>query len=181
MENKSTVPESIKLGEYIKITGAAENGTGPYKYSYYYKKSTVNTWNKRLENTTATSTSFKPGSAVAYDIKVVVTDSTGKTAEKVYTCSVKNPLENTSVVPESIKLGEKVTINGSAKGGTAPYTFSYYYKKSSVNNWNTKFENTTTTSTSFKPGSAVLYDVRVVVTDANGEKAENIYTVSVNK
>ncbi len=181
LENKSTVPESIKLGEYIKITGAAENGTGPYKYSYYYKKSTVNTWNKRLENTTATSTSFKPGSAVAYDIKVVVTDSTGKTAEKVYTCSVKNPLENTSVVPESIKLGEKVTINGSAKGGTAPYTFSYYYKKSSVNNWNTKFENTTTTSTSFKPGSAVLYDVRVVVTDANGEKAENIYTVSVNK
>ena len=180
LENTSTASEDIILGSSISIKGAAAGGAAPYKYSYYYKKSSANNWNTKLESTTSTSTSFKPGAAVPYDIKVVVTDSQGKTEEKIITCKVTKELVNKSAVSESYTFGSSIKIKGAATGGTAPYTYSYYYKKSSVNNWNTKLENTTSTSTSFKPGAAVPYDVKIVVTDAAGKTAEKVFTVQVD-
>ena len=178
--NNSTAPETITIGEAITITGAAEGGAAPYTYSYYYKKSSISGWNKKLENSDKTSTSFKPGAAVPYDVKVVVKDSRGNTQEKVFTVNVQSqPLVNNSTAPETITIGEAITITGAAQGGTAPYTYSYYYKKSSANNWNKKLEDTDKTSTSFKPGAAVPYDVKVVVKDNVGNTEEQIFTIEV--
>ena len=183
LANKSTVPESITLGESITIKGSATGGTAPYKYSYYYKKSTATNWNTKLENSSSTSTSFKPGSAVPYDVKIVVKDAKGASQTKTYTVSVNasGTLTNKSTAPSAITLGQSITMKGSATGGTAPYTYSYYYKKSSVSNWNTKLENTTSTSTSFKPGYAVPYDVKIVVKDKSGKTSTKTFTVNVNK
>ena len=72
------------------MTGAASGGTSPYKYSYYYKKSTVSNWNTKAELTTQTSQSLKPTSSnTYYDIRIVVTDNTGKSVEKLYSVYVK--------------------------------------------------------------------------------------------
>ena len=183
LENLSQVSsETITAGSKLTLTGAAQGGEGAYTYSYYYKKSTTNNWTTKLENTTKTTASITPGKPVPYDVKIVVTDEAGNTQEKTFTVEVQPlPLVNKSTVPESIKAGETLTLTGAAEGGAAPYTYSYYYKKSTTDNWTTKRENTKLTSISIKPGTAVLYDVRIVVTDKAGNTAEQTFTVDVTE
>ena len=182
LTNTSTVSSAITLGNTINITGKATGGTTPYKYSYYYKQASQSTWSTKLENTTTTSTTVKPGTATTYNIKVKVTDAAGKTAEKTYNCVVNSAtLTNSSTCSSSIYLGQTINITGKATGGTAPYKYSYYYKQSSSSSWSTKLANTTTTSTTVKPGTATTYNIKVKVTDAAGKTAEKTFNVSVKK
>jgi len=181
LNNTSSVASAtITLGNSITVKGAATGGTAPYTYSYYFKKSSSSSWATKEANTTATSVTIKPGSAVNYDVKVVVKDNSGKMVEKSFTVTVKAALTNTSsVASTSIKLGNSITVKGAATGGTAPYTYSYYFKKSSSSSWTTKEANTTATSVTIKPGSAVNYDVKVVVKDNTGKLVEKTMTVKV--
>ena len=185
LKNNSTVSaESITLGETVTLNAAAEGGTAPYTFDYYFKKASQSVWTKKDVANTAASTTVKPGSAVPYNVKVVVTDTDGKTAEKIFDITVNpdaNALTNKSTVSSSITLGNTIQINGSATGGTAPYTFEYYFKKLSQSAWTKKDVSNTTTSTTVKPGSAVPYSIKVVVTDAAGKKAESIFNVTVNQ
>jgi len=179
--NSKVASTSISLGNTINITGAASGGTAPYTYSYYYKKSSDSTWSIKYSNTTSTSVTVKPGSAVKYDIKVVVVDNKGNSATKIFTVTVNNALVNNSKVASStITLGNSINITGAASGGTSPYTYSYYFKKDSQTDWTTKLANTTTTSVSIKPGAAVKYNVKVVVKDKNGTTSTKTFTVTVN-
>ncbi len=74
------------LGKDIKITGAADGGSGSYTYAYYYKRITSDKWNTiGTEFGTRQSASFKPTSAGSFDVKVVVRDSDGEEAEKSFT------------------------------------------------------------------------------------------------
>ncbi len=181
--NKSGISSTvIGLGETVKLTGAASGGTAPYKYSYYFKKASTSTWTTKASNTTSPSVSIKPGSAVAYDMKVVVTDSTGKTSEKTFSLSVVDkaaPTNNSTVASSSIILGNSITVKGAASGGTAPYTYSYYFKKASSTSWTAKAKDTTSTSVSIKPGSAVTYNIKVVVKDSKGKTATKTMNVVV--
>ena len=182
--NTSTVSESITLGESIEIKGSAAGGTAPYKYEYFFKQETKTEWSKKNVDNTTAATTVKPGSAVPYNVKVVVTDLAGKTAEKIFSVEVKakpEPLVNTSTVSNTITLGENIEIIGSAAGGTAPYTYEYYFKQVKNDVWSKKNVSNTTTSTTIKPGSAVPYNIKVVVKDSKGETAERIYHVNVNE
>ena len=182
VNNSSVASTTITLGDTINITGAASGGTAPYTYSYYFKKASQSTWTTKLANSSSTSAAVKPGSAVDYNIKVVVTDKNGKTAEKIFTVKVKAPLTNqSSVASSTITLGNTINITGAASGGTAPYKYSYYFKKSSQSTWTTKTANTTSASVTVKPGSAVEYKVKVTVTDNSGNTEDKIFTVTVKE
>jgi len=89
LTNTSTVSSSVTLGNTINITGSAEGGTAPYTYEYYFKKASQSTWTKKNVENTATSTTVKPGSATTYNIKVIVSDSTGNKAINTYNVTVK--------------------------------------------------------------------------------------------
>ena len=69
-------------------------------------------------------------------------------------------IANTSTLPTSITLGSSITMKGSATGGTAPYKYTYKYKKASADTWTALATNTTETSKSFKPGAATTYDIK---------------------
>ena len=169
------------------MKAAAAGGTAPYTYSYKYKKSTADTWTSLAMYSSETSMSFKPGAATTYDIKVIVTDKTGKSVTKSAQCVVKSSgttttalTNNSKISSANITLGSTVTMTGAASGGTSPYKYSYYYKKSTVSNWNTKAELTTQTSQSLKPTSSnTYYDIRIVVTDNTGKSVEKLYSVYV--
>ncbi len=78
--------------------------------------------------------------------------------------------------------GVKVEINAAASGGTDPYKYAYYYKRSVNTKWNkigTEFG--TSSSASFTPVSAADYDIRVAVKDSSGEIAEKIFNITAEK
>ena len=176
------------MGEAITIECTASDGTQPYTFSYYFKNSSSEDWTKSITNAADTTVSYQPEESGTINVLVTAKDGAGNTTEDTFNITVKaadvntSDLKNESTVnSETINLGDTITINGAAQGGTGSYKYSYYYKKHSVNNWNEKLVDTENTSTSFKPGSAVTYDVKIVVTDSVGNTAEKIISVNVNK
>ncbi len=95
---------------------------------------------------------------------------------------VQTNVVNTSTISStSVAKGAKVTIKGSAKEGTAPYKYTYQYKKSSSSSWVTiGSAGTTVTSASFNPGSVTTYNVRVIAKDSAGTTDTKTFSVSVS-
>ena len=172
-------------GKAVTITGSATGGTSPYKFAYYYKKSTSSGWTTIKDFSSATTAAFTPGAAATYNVKVVVKDNTGKTAERElsYQATAGAALSNTSTLSTTTpKVGQTITISGKATGGTAPYTYAYYYKKSSKTSWIVIDEEfTSSAAATVVLGSAVDYDIMVIVKDAAGQTAKKTFTVTASK
>ena len=179
--NDSTVSaSSITLGNSVTINGKASGGTSPYTYKFEAKHSTSSSYHVIKDFSSTETTSWLPGKTGTYTVRITVKDKAGKTASKTFTLTVKSELQNNSKISAtSIKLGSSVKVTGSATGGTAPYKYSYYYKKSTSSSWTVKAENTTSTSVTITPGAAVSYDIKIIVTDSNATVADIIYTVNV--
>lgn len=71
------------------VIGYSQKGEGSETYSYYYKQSGAQNWVPIAMNTTATSAQFTPCNTGTYLVKVVVTDTTGGTADKTLSVVVK--------------------------------------------------------------------------------------------
>ena len=120
---------------------------------------------------TTKSASFKPGSAVGYDVKTVVRDANGDEKTKSFTVyAYKSALVcNPTLNADTVRTGEKVVIKGGASGGTSPYKYAFYYKKSKNTSWTLIGTAYTTKSAAFRPGSATAYDIKVIVKDLSGK------------
>ena len=72
-------------------------------------------------------------------------------------------------------------MKGAASGGTSPYSYAFYYKKSSSSSWSVSgTEYGTATSGSFTPSSAGTYNAKVTVMDTTGVTATKEFTVKVS-
>ena len=177
LSNTSTVSSSsVMLGSSVTLRGSAAEGTAPYSFAYYYKLKTKASWNKLSEGfVSAASVSFKPGKAGEYDLKVTAKDSAGETADKTFSLTVSIPplVNRTKISATTIYQGASVTISPTATGGTAPYTFTCYYKLTTKNSWN-KF-----TGNTLKMGKTGAYDLRTVATDSTGAISEKKFIIKV--
>ncbi len=68
-----------------------------------------------------------------------------------------------------------MTVTGAASGGTGPYTYEFYYKRSTVNNW-TRFDKNGTGI--FKPGSAGTFTIKTYVKDSTGKASVKEFTLT---
>ena len=185
LSNNSTInAETVVIGNKVVIKGLASGGTAPYKYAFYYKKASKTSWNTIGDPFTAKSAAFRPGSTIPYNVKVEVVDDAGKKVEKIFTVNIVNELKDlendTTISAEEIVLGDRVVIKGLASGGTAPYQYAFYYKKSKNTDWITLGTEYTTASASFKPTAATNYDVKTIAKDASGKTVVKTFTVVVN-
>ena len=184
--NNSTVSaDKVKVNEKVTITGAANGGTSPYTYAFYFRRSGNTTWKAiGTEFGTATKATLTPSAEAEYEVKVVVKDSKSKTAEKIMkVTAVKedaNALKNTSVInSDKVQVGDTVRMAASASGGTAPYTYAYYYKRSTNTTWKLlgdKFG--TNSSKGFTPTAEADYDIKIIVKDSTGATAEKTFKVT---
>lgn len=184
LTNKTTISaKSIKVGEKVVLKGAAIGGTAPYKYAFYYKKCTNSEWLPIIEPYTTKSIAFRPTTAIGYDVKAVVRDATGTEKEVSFTVSAyKDTLSCTATVSaQKVKVGEKIVIKGSATGGTAPYKYAFYFKKSKNSEWIAIGTPYTSKSAALKPGSATAYDIKVVVKDYTGTTKSKTFSVTAVK
>ena len=93
--------------------------------------------------------------------------------------AVKALTNSSTLSATSVTLGKSVTITGKASGGTSPYKYAAYYKKSSSTEY-TKIRDFSTTATmTFKPAAVTTYNVRVKVKDAKGTVKNKDFTVKV--
>ena len=174
LENTSSVnSDKVTVGQTVTVTGSAEGGQSPYTFEYYFKRSTNIKWNTLNPSKPV----FTPTAAADYEIKVVARDAQGNEAVKIMDVKVAAALTNTSSVSsESVTAGTTVKVTGSAEGGFAPYTFEYYFKRSTNSKWNTL----KTSNPSFTPTAAADYDVKVVATDSTGAKSTKVLQVKVS-
>ena len=91
----------------------------------------------------------------------------------------KMDLTNISTINgQNIPVGKTVTIAGRAVGGTKPMTYEFYFKRAENTKWNKlSYGSEKMTYAKFTPLKAAEYQVKSVATDAEGTKAEKIYTV----
>ena len=181
--NKSSCSSSVNLGSAIKITGSATGGTTPYTFAYYYKRTTNTKWNTiGTEFGTSASASFTPTSAGTFDVKVIVKDKSGKTAEKTFTASAvdNNTLKTGAYLnAEKVQIGDDIRITGNASGGSGKYTYTFFFKRSTNTKWNSI--KSKGTYAIVVPTAAASYDVKCIVTDSKSKTAETVFTVPVVK
>ncbi len=164
------VSKSLAVGSSFEINPTISPSNGKVSYS---------TSNKSVATVTSAGIvkAVKVGTA-----KITVADTNGSknAAMTVNVTKDTAPLKNNSKVSSTnIALGASVKITGSAAGGTSPYTYSYYYKKSSDKDWVVKKLNTTDNSIQFNPETVSLYNIRVVAKDSRGAVSEKIINVNV--
>ncbi len=201
LKNNSTVSATnVAVNTDIVMAGSATGGTEPYKFAYYYKKSTENSWTRAYTTqagnayTKNTEITFKPTEAGTYNVKINVKDNngTGTMVSKDFTVTVTAanadaPLENKSNISESsIKVGESVLLNGEAAGGTEPYKFAYYYKKSTESSYSKLLTDgssayVTDEETEFIAPEVGTYNIRINVKDNTGKTVSKDFTLKVTK
>ncbi len=113
---------------------------------------------------------------------ITAKSSNGKTATATITVTSTpspTPLTNNSKISATtLTLGSSITLTGAASGGTSPYTYAYYYKKSSQDSWTTVKDFSSTTSVSITPASAATYDVCIKVKDKTGTVEKKYFNIT---
>ena len=85
---------------------------------------------------------------------------------------------NSYVNAEKVQIGDDIRITGAASGGEGGYKYAFYFKRSANTKWNLiGKEFGTNTYAITIPKAAAKYDMKAVVMDSQGNKAEKIFTV----
>ena len=172
---------SITLGKTVTLTGSATGGTGYYNFAMLYKKTSDSSWTTAQGFKPNETVTIKPASATTYDVCVKVQDSVGTVEKKFFTLKVTAPalVNNSTVSPTTVTVGNAVTVKCAATGGKSPYKYAVYYKASSSDTWTTKQDFSTTASVSIKFADTGKKDICVKVKDSAGTVEKKYFTVTV--
>lgn len=157
----------------VKFTASASGGKGPYTYLFACDRDGSKIYQGEL---TATSLVSLPlNEAGEYNVMVVARDANGITAEVTSLVYVikDNPLAQLSTSRDdeiTHYAGDAVTLTAAVDGGTAPFTYRFYYKIGSKTVELTDPLAKDLAAISFTPDSAGTYTFTTEATDKNGLK-----------
>ena len=185
--NARSSASSITKGSKVTITGTAGGGKGGYTYSYLIHNKDTDKWS-RLTSSFVTSNTYTwtAGSQGKREFFVEVKDSTGKVVRSSavnVTVTNANPLTiSARSSASSITKGSKVTITGTANGGTGAYTYSYLIHNKDTNKWSRLTSSFVTSNTyTWTAGSQGNREFFVEVKDSTGKVVRSsAVPVSVN-
>ena len=182
--NNSTISAtSITLGKSLTLKGAATGGTGTYTYAVYYKKTTDTSWTAVQSTYASTITkTVTPKAATTYTVRVKAKDSSGTIANKDFKVTVAKALTNASKLSATtITLGNTITVNAAATGGSGFYNYAVFYRKAGTSSWTTVQSYQSNATITVKPQTVSDYEICVKVKDSDGAEVKTYYTVTVNK
>ena len=176
-----------KPGTKIKLTGVAE-GTGTYKYAFYYKRTTAKQWYIiGTEFSDTNMAQFTPKTEGEFNVKVDIIDENGEIVSRQFAVSISNDYaietsmkNRSSIDTEIAPVDSRITITGAATRGTAPYKYAYYYKKAAAKNWKAIGEEFTDAKTaSIKLRNEGDYIIKVCVKDSTGAMVSKNFDVTI--
>ena len=180
VNNSTLSAETIELGEKITVTGKATGGMGEYQYNILYKQTAQSKWTTAQGYEANSTVTIKPNKATTYDVCVKVKDSNGTEVKKYFTVKVTDVLKNNSTLSKTaINLGDTITVNGKATGGTGSYQYNILYKQTAQSKWTTVQSYEENSTVTIKPTKATTYDVCVKVKGSNGTEVKKYFTVKV--
>ena len=109
-------------------------------------------------------------------VTILAKTANGKTASCRVTV-VNKLVNNSTVIANTVQVGDDIRLTAAAKGGTGEYQYAYYFKRSANTNWTTLADFSTKKNAVLIPKAAADYDLKVVVKDKCGLKAEKTFTV----
>ena len=154
-------------GNSVTFTASGSGGTGSYSYQWYLNGNAVS----GATSSTYTTSFSSAGSDSVY---VILTDGAGNTATSSTITETVNADPSVSIASsqEPTDAGNSVTFTASITGGTSPYSYAWY------NDGTLESSTASTYTTSFSTSGS--YTIEVIITDANGNKAYDNYTETVN-
>ena len=190
--NGSTVTQAAK-GSKITVTAQAHGGSGTnayYEYSFSYKAPSGGTYVSLRAFSRNSSMDFTVTESGTYIFRVMgrVTDSNGKSQGITQDANFRSiGISNTSTISSSaVNIGESVTINASATGGT---NYEYYYSVSKDGGSNyapiqpstSSAQYTASASCTYKPAAAGNYMLRVLARDkSTGATDQKVFSVTAS-
>ena len=178
---KTTTSPFVVLGHTITATGTAKGGAGSYTYAFFYKQKAQTKWTTKQNFSTKNSTVIKPAKATDYDVCVKAKDKAGTVVKKYFTVKVRMPVSFNVTVPTTAKLGKTISVKAEVSGGLEPYTYAFYYRKTTDTKWVTKQDFKTNNSVAIKPANAAEYEICVKVKDSVGTVYKKYFYVKVSK
>ncbi|MFH1545561.1 MAG: hypothetical protein ABIE23_05780, partial [archaeon] len=167
----------------VNFTATISNGTGPYRYQWYWNWSA----GPDIDEVIASAISLKSHNYAIgpYTAKVIITDnSTGKTAEDSLTIDSLNcggPFGVTLTAdPTSACCRSDIDFIATTSDGTGPYTYDWYFQWPSGLNgsYNSASPSYSLIWNYFEEG---LWTAKVIVTDnSNNDTAEASVIIDVN-
>ena len=186
----TTVTQAAK-GSKITISAQASGGSGNnahYEYGFSYKTQGSSTWNNIKAISTTQSVNFTLSESGSYTFRITarVSDSSGNSQTISKDVSFKSvAITNKSTISSSaVTLGESVTINASAEGGT---NYEYYYSVSKdggtsyvpIQPSTSSAQYTASASCTYKPASEGNYMLRVIARDkSTGSTDQKVFSVT---
>ena len=187
-KNNSTINVTgAKPGTKIKLTGVAE-GTGKYKYAFYYKRTTARQWYIiGTEFSDTNMAQFTPKTEGEFNVKVDIIDENGEIVSRQFAVSISNDYaietsmkNRSSIDTEIAPVDSRITITGAATRGTAPYKYAYYYKKAAAKNWKVigeEFSDAKTASVKLRNEGDFI--IKVCVKDSTGAMVSKNFDVTI--
>jgi hypothetical protein len=152
---------AIYLGQSVNFSSTVSGGTPPYTYQWYLNGNPVS-------GATSGTWAFTSSAVGVYNVYLKVIDINGTSAQSgTAQVTVTLPLTvHITPLTSSIFLSQNVTFNSTVAGGTPPYTYQWYLDENAValaksDRW------------VFKPQTARIYYIHLIVTDALGKTAQS--------
>ena len=160
-------PPSIDLGQTLAVTLLVHGGTGPFSYSFTMLPPGCGT-------STSPELSCTPSALGNYTVEGFVSDATGQTSIGYLSVTVNSVIRISTFTtsPESVDLGEEVTLAVSTTGGAGPLTYSY----SDLPTGCLSADSPTLHCT---PSTSGTYLVKATVTDHAGKNATSSLNITV--
>ena len=173
-----------------KITGGSGGDGRRFEYSFTYKSPSSSSYATIRDYSSNSSVDFTLSESGTYIFRVLarVADNSGVSPAVSQNANIKSVgVSNTSTISSSaVNLGENVTINASATGGTK-YEYTYKASKDGGANYfpispsKTLNEFVTSASCTYKPSADGDYIISVIVRDKDtGAKDEKVFTVTAS-
>ena len=174
-----SAPTTAKAGISETLTATVTGGKAPYTIKWYKAKASSGSWGSAQGTGTTFYASFME--AGTWQVLCDVYDADGKNVYKTVTITVTSASTPLSVsIPSSAsgKTGQTLSIPATVSGGTAPYTYTWYYRKASDSTWSKSGATGSVYDPTFS--TATTWYCYVYVTDKNGNtKTSSTCTITV--